>query len=182
MFVQDIFRVFERGADRDSDQIFLGHHLADGNIEAGLEAQVAIGEDAHQFSVLGDGHAGNFVLAHHFKRVGNFGIGRHGDGIHDHAAFRALHLVHLIGLLLRRQVAMDDPDAALLRQRDRHVRFRDRVHGGADDGNVEADIARQLGLSVGQRGYDVGTRRQQQHVVEGECFRDRKMNHNFSRT
>ena len=75
---------------------------------------------------------------------------------------------------------MDDPDAALLRQRNRHVRFRDRVHGGADDGNVEADIARELGLGVGQRGNDVGTSGQQQHVIEGECFRDRKMNHKFS--
>ena len=178
MLVQDVFRLFERGAHRDGDQIFFGHHLADGNIEAGLKAQIAIGENAHQLSVLGDGHAGNFVLAHHFERVGNLGVRRHGDRIDDHAAFRALHLVHFVGLLLDRQVAMDDADAALLRQRDRHVRFRDRVHGGADDGNIQADIARELGLGVGQRRNNVGAGGQQQHVIESKRLRDRKMNHN----
>ena len=182
VFVQNVLRVFERGSHRDGDEIFLGHHFADGNVEAGLKAQIAIGENAHQFSVLGDGHAGNFVLAHDFERVRNLGVRRHGDRIDDHAAFRALHFVHFVGLLLRRQVAMDDPDAALLGQRNRHVRFRDRVHGGADDGNVQPDIARELGLSVGQGGNDVGARGQQQHVVEGERLRDRKMNHKFSRT
>ena len=49
-------------------------------------------------------------------------------------------------------------------------------------GNVQADIARQLGLSVGQAGTTSERGRQQQHVVEGECLRDRKMNHRFSQT
>ena len=73
------------------------------------------------------------------------------------------------------------PMPALLRQRNRHVGFRDRVHGGADDGNIQADVARELCLCVGLRRNNVGTRRQQQHVVEGESFRNRKMNHKLSR-
>ena len=34
-------------------------------------------------------------------------------------------------------VAVDDADAALLRERDGQVRLGDRVHGGADDRNVK---------------------------------------------
>jgi hypothetical protein len=79
-------------------------------------------------------------------------VRRHGDRVDDHAAFRALHLVDFVGLLLDGQIAMDDAQAALLRQRDRHVRLGDRVHGGADDGNVQADVARELRLGVGLRG------------------------------
>ena len=76
-----------------------------------------------------------------------------------------------------RQVAVDDADSALLRQRDRHVRFGHRVHGGADDGNIQPDIARELGLRVGQRRNDVGAGGQQQHVIESKRLRDRKMDH-----
>ena len=76
---------------------------------------------------------------------------------------------------------MNDADAALLGERDRHVRFGDRVHGGADDGNVQADIARELRLRVGLRGNNVGARGQQQHVIESKSLRNGKMNHKLSR-
>jgi len=62
------------------------------------------------------------------------------DGIHDHAAFTALDAVHLFGLPFDGHVAMDDSDAALLRQRDRQVRLRDGVHGGGDHRNVQCDL------------------------------------------
>ena len=44
---------------------------------------------------------------------------------------------------------MDDADAALLRERDREMRFRDRVHGGADNRNVQTDAPGETGSSVG---------------------------------
>ena len=161
VLVQNFFGLLERRSDRDGDQIFLGHHLADGNIETGFEAEIAIGEDADQFAVfLGDGDAGNFVLLHDIEGVGNLGVGRHGDGIDDHAALGALHLVDFIGLLLDGQIAMDDAEAALLGERDGHVGFGDRIHGGADDGDVEADVARDLSLRVGVGGHDFGARRE----------------------
>ena len=99
-------------------------------------------------SVFGDRNAGNFVLPHHFQRVADLVCGRHGDRIDDHAAFRTLHLIDFIGLLLDGQVAMNDAKTALLRQRDCHVRFGHRVHGGADDGNIQADIAGELRLRM----------------------------------
>ena len=75
---------------------------------------------------------------------------------------------------------MNDSHAALLCQSNGHVGFCDSVHGGADDGNIQADIARELRLGAGQRRHNIGTGRQQQHVVEGESLRNRKVNHNFS--
>jgi hypothetical protein len=72
---------------------------------------------------------------------------------------------------------MNDAHAALLGQCDRHVGLGDSVHGSADDGNVQADIARELRLRIGQRGNNIGARGQQQHVIEGEGLRNRKMNH-----
>ena len=152
MFVENFLGIFESGADGHSDEIFLSHHAVDRNIEAGLEAQVAIGENADEAALQSNGHAGNLVLAHDLQRVANLIGGRHGDRIDDHSAFRALHFVDLVGLLVDSEVAMDNAEPTLLRKRNRHVRFRDRIHGGADNGDVETDVARELGLRVGSGG------------------------------
>jgi hypothetical protein len=130
-------------------------------------------------SLEGDGDAGNLVFLHDFEGVGNFGIGRHGDGIDDHAALGPLHLVDFIGLLLDVQVAMDDAEASLLRHGDGHVRLGNRIHGGADDGNVQPDVARKLGLGIGVGGHDSGMGREQQYVVKCEGFGYWEVNHNF---
>ena len=50
MLVQDRLRIGQRRAHRNRDQVLLGHHFADGNVGAGLEAQIAIGEDADQLA------------------------------------------------------------------------------------------------------------------------------------
>jgi hypothetical protein len=105
--------------------------------------------------------------------------GDHRDRIDDHAAFRALHLVDFGGLLLDGEIAMNNAEPALLRQRDGHVRLGDRVHGGADDGNVEADVASELRLRAGLRGNYIGARRQQKNVIESKSFGNGEMNHKF---
>ena len=74
---------------------------------------------------------------------------------------------------------MNDAEAALLRQRDGHVRFGDGVHGGADDGNVQADVARELRLRAGLRRNNVGASGQQKNVIESKSLRNGKMNHKF---
>src|SRR5579864_2602222 len=75
---------------------------------------------------------------------------------------------------------MDDAEPALLRQRDGHMRFGDGIHGGAYDGNVQADLARQLRLGTDVGWNYIGTSRQQKNVIESKSLRDGKMNHKFS--
>jgi hypothetical protein len=60
--------------------------------------------------------------------LGHRGVGGHGDGVHDHPRLRPLHLVHLGDLLLDREVAVDDPETARARERDREARLGHRVH------------------------------------------------------
>jgi len=67
--VQDLFRLSERGSDWNGDEIFLSHHLADRNVEAAFEAQIAVGKNADEEApALGDRHARDFVFAHDFER------------------------------------------------------------------------------------------------------------------
>ena len=169
---------FERGADGDGDQIFLRHDPIDGNVEASLKAQIAISEDADEPSaVFSNRYARDFVFAHHFERVGNFIRRMHGDGVDNHSAFRALYFIDFVGLLVDGQVAMNDAEASLLGQGDGHVRFGDGIHGGADDGDVESDIAREVSLRAGLRGNYVGARGEKKNIVKSKSFGNRKMDH-----
>ena len=177
VLVKNFFRFFERGSDRDRDEIFLGHHLVDGNVEAGFKAQVAVGENSDKLAVVRNRHSGNLVFAHDLKRIANLVGGMHGDRVDDHAAFRALHLVHFVGLLIDGEVAMDDANPALLGERDRHVRLGDCVHGGAHDGNVQTNLARKLRLRAGSRRDNVRAGGQEKDVVKSESLRNGKMNH-----
>src|SRR5581483_7491458 len=149
VLMQDFFRFFQRGAYRDCDEVLLCHHLADRDIGAGLKAQVTVRENADQLLVLGDGHAWDLEFAHDLKSVRNFGFGRHGDRVNDHAALRAFYFIYLAGLLLNRQIAVDNPQPALLRDGDGQARLGDSIHGGADQGDIQRDIAREPGAGVG---------------------------------
>jgi hypothetical protein len=130
--MQDLLRLFERGAHRDGDQVLLGHHIAHGNVRACFKAQVAVGQDADQPLALGHRHAGDLVAPHNFEGVRDELLRPDGDWIDDHAALRTLHLVDLACLLLNGQVSVDNADAPVLCHRNGQPRFGHGVHGGGE--------------------------------------------------
>ena len=161
----------ERRAFADADEALARRHdLLHRRVEAGLEAQVAIGDDADDDLALQHRKAGDAVRlgeAHHFAHRH---LGRDRDRIAQHARLVALDARHLGGLLLRRQVLVDDADAAFLRQGDRQARLGDGVHRRRDERQVEADVARERGREIGVARQDAGERRDEQHVVERQRF------------
>ena len=170
--VQDLLRLVERGADRHGDQPLLGHHFRHRPRRVGLEPQIAIGENADEAAflaaVLGDRHAGDAVLLHQIQRVPDQRVRGDGDRIDDHAALRSLDAIDLERLVLDRQVLVDDAHAALLAHGDRHLGLGDRVHGGAEQRDVELDVLREARADVDLRGQHRRVARHQQDVVEGE--------------
>ena len=182
MLVQDGLGLFQRGAHRNRDQVFLGHDFGNRQVEAILETQVAIGENAHQHAVLGDRHARDAVARHQRLRGGNRLVRTDRDRVHDHAALTALHAVHFFRLPVDRHVAMHNADAALLRQRNRQVRFRHRIHGGGNNRNIESDLARQAGASIhlGRDHFAAG--RFEKNVIESQTLREYVLNHKDSFT
>ena len=136
---QDVLGLFQRGAYGNRDEVLLGHHVHHGLVEVFLEANVAVGEDTHQLAVFGDGHAGDVVAFHQVHRLAHGGVGAQGDGVHDHAGFRALDLVYLGGLHVDFQVTVNDAEAALPRQGDSQPRFGHGVHGGGNERDIEGN-------------------------------------------
>src|SRR5262249_13776207 len=84
--------------------------------------------------------------------------------------FVALDLGDLRGLLLRREVLVDDADAAFLRDRDREARLGDGVHRRRDERDVELDFLRQPGLEADFSGEDAGVGGNQEDVIKGESL------------
>ena len=179
VLVQDFFRVLEFRPHGNTNQVLARHHVFDGQVGARLEAQVAVGQDPYQLPIRSNGHARDFVTAHDFQGVGDSRLRADGDRVHDHAAFRTLDLVNLLGLPLDRERAMNDANPALLRQRNRQTRFCHGVHGGARHGNVQRDLAGKLGAGVNFRRKNGGPGGQEKNVVKGERFRDGPVQHSL---
>src|SRR5688572_20388066 len=63
---------------------------------------------------------------------------------------------------------MDDPQAALARERNGQARLRDGVHGRRQQRDIETDLRREPGGDVGLVRQDLGVAGDNQHVVERE--------------
>jgi hypothetical protein len=73
-------------------------------------------------------------------------------------------------LLLRRQILVNDANAAFLRDGDGQTGFGDGVHRGGNQRQIEPDIAGKLGGEGDVLGQDLGVSWHQQHIVEGQRF------------
>ena len=177
VLMEDFPRLFERSAHGYRDEVFFRHHLFNRQVQARLEAQVPIGQDAHQLAVFGDRHARNFVLVHDLESIRNPVLGADRDRIDDHSAFRALHLVDLRRLALDRHRAVYDADAALLRERDGQPRICDGVHRRADHGNVQQDVAGEERSGVNLRRQDLRLGGQEKDVVKSQRLRNWTVKH-----
>ena len=155
VLLEDDPGLLEGGAHGHGDQVVLGHGLAHGDVQAGLEAEVPVGEDAHQLVAFDHGHAADAELGHEGFGIPDEGRGLDGDGVRDHARLGALHLVHFLGLALRAEVLVDDADAAQLRQGDGHAALGDRVHGRRHQGDADAQVPGDAGVQVHLIGVDL---------------------------
>ena len=81
------------------------------------------------------------MRAHQRAGVGQRRVGADGHRVDHHAGFELLDLADLLGLLGRRQIAVDDADAAGLRHGNGQPRFGDRVHRRRQDRRRQLDVA-----------------------------------------
>ncbi len=96
----------------------------------------------------------------------------HGDRVLDDAALVLLDAPDLARLVGGGHVLVDDAEPAFLGDGDREAGLGDRVHRRGHERQVEADAAGEARRQVDLAGQHVRVRRDEQDVVEGECFLD----------
>ena len=156
MALEDVLGLAERRADGGGDEVLDGHDVPDGTTTVLFEAKIAVGQNADKMiGLVDDGDAANAVTLHECFGVGHGGVAGERHGIHDHSGFGALDHAYLLGLLGDGHVLVDDPDAPLAGDGDGEATVGDGVHGGGDNGGVEAQAARQLATEVDFPGEDL---------------------------
>ena len=92
------------------------------------------------------------------------------EGIRDDAVLAALHFIHLFRLRLNRHVLVNDADAALSRNGDRHSVLGDGVHRGADQRDIQLNVVGELRFKFHVCGHYVGSLGNEEYVVERQAF------------
>jgi len=94
--------------------------------------------------------------------------GRDGNRFLDQTVNVILDAADLGKLLALRHVVMDEAEAAVGRHGNGHARFGHRVHVGRNDGDVKAQIFRELGVELRVARKNFRKKRRQCDVVEGQ--------------
>ena len=97
-------------------------------------------------------------------------VGLEREGVCDDSGLRFFDAVDFDGLVFDGEVFVDDADAAFLCYCDCEACFGDGVHAGADEWDVESDVACELGGEIDVTGEDIGLCWLEQYVVERESF------------
>ena len=181
VLVHQRLRELELGALGHGDQaVALGHDVGHRLVEIGLEAQVAVGDDADDFLAVDHRQAGDPVLSRQHQNFAHRHRRRHGYRVLDHAAFEALDLGDLRRLRSRRHVLVHDAQSALLRHRDGEAGFGHGIHRRRQQRDVQRNGLGKAGLEADVAGNDGRMGREQQNVVKSEGFLNDTHNHLFS--
>ncbi len=155
----------------DGDELVARRHLgARFGFQVFLETQVAVGDDADHLVALDHREAADAVLLRQRQHFADLHGRWNRDRIAQHARFEALDPRDFARLVGWTEILVDDTDTALLRHGDRQVRFGHGIHRGGQQRNVQRDIAGELGAQGSLGRKNVGVGRDEQHVIEGECF------------
>ena len=162
----DVVAVVQGGVGRSSDQLFNGGHKGgDAGIVRGVvDAVIAGGHDAQQLAarsaVGSDGDGGVTGACLQFQHVMQGGSGSQIGIGHHIAGLEALDAAHHGGLVLDALRAIDKGNAALTSQCNGQLIAGDRLHDGADHGDIHLQRALLLPLAVlDQRGLQADRRR-----------------------
>ena len=166
VLLQKRFRLLQRRAHGGRNEVVSCHHFPKQGPSVGRKTQVAIRNDAHQppFGVH-DGNASDAVSLHHGAGVRHRAFRMQGDRVEDHAAFGAFYAARFVCLPLDGHVFVQYPGAAFPRDRNGHFGLGNRVHGGGQEGNIQANAGRERRFQGNVPGHDGRMPGHKQHVV-----------------
>ena len=130
MFVQQGLGLFGRGAFAYGDEpLARCHDVFDLQVVTGFKSQIAVGDDAYHLARIAHRKTRNTQLIGQSHDLPDRVSGCDDDRVEQHTTFVALDFGDFCGLLLRREVLMNDTHATFLRYGNGESGFGDRVHG-----------------------------------------------------
>ena len=130
-------------------QVVFRHHLVYGAVQPALKAQVAVGDDTYQMTVIiYYGNTADVVFRHDVQGLSDCASQGNGDGVVDHAVLCALDNSHLARLILYRHILVDDTNTSLAGNGNSHLAFCYGVHRCRDKGHIQLNVSREERLQL----------------------------------
>ncbi len=171
VLLQYVGGILQVGGLPGGDKVFLGHYLLYRLFHVATEAQIAIGDDAHQMVIVVDHRDATYlVFGHHGQGLPHRLVARDVHRVGNHTVFRPLYVVNLPGLLLYRHVFVYHADTALASDGYGHLRLRYGVHGRRNERNVQLDVTGKARGQVYLMGEHFRIGRYKQHIVKGQAL------------
>ena len=155
--------------DMCCNKVLACHHIIYGAVDVLLEAEVTVGDDADQMTlIVNNRNAADVIFRHQFKGCTDAAAALNGDGVVNHTILGTLHDSHLSGLLLDAHVLVNHTDASLAGNGNRHRGFCDCIHRSCHEGNLQFDVARKERFKRHGTREHLGIGGNQQDVVVGK--------------
>ncbi|MFM1941824.1 MAG: hypothetical protein RI897_806 [Verrucomicrobiota bacterium] len=129
------------------------------------------GEEAEEGAlVIDDGESaeGEASFFDHFEHFTDELVWVDLDGVLDEAVDVVFDAADFGELLFLRHVVVDEAESAVEGHGDGHGGFRDRIHIGGDDGDMEFEVIGEFDVQLGIAGQDFGVERGERDVVVGQ--------------
>ncbi len=174
VLVQEALGILARDVLAHRHQLVLGHQLGDRLVGIAGKAHIAVGDDAGEpaAAAFDDRNARDLVVGHQPQRVGQGLVRVDRHRVDHHPGLEFLDLADFGGLLVDRQVAMNDAEPAGLGHRDRERALGHRIHRRRDQGDAELDLAGDAGSRLSLARHDARGGGNEHHIVEGQCLSD----------
>jgi hypothetical protein len=146
---QQPHRVVATDSHWTGDQWHRSHHLSHRPCRVCLKAHIAVGDQTEQPHVaVHHGNARDVIAGAHCVCLTDGGIRRDRDRLVDHAGLGALDHIHLVRLILNREIAVDDAEPTLPGNGDRHSSLGHSVHRRGDQRNFHSDALGDAGFGA----------------------------------
>src|SRR3989344_1706782 len=135
------FVCLQGGSVRSAGEEFGRHYFLDRRGFFLLEAQVAVGNDAQEFSFfIYDREAAETIFFVDLESITHGHAQGESYRVGYPACFVALYLFYFAGLIFEREIFMDYADASLLGHGDSHGTLGDSIHGSGHEWNMERNV------------------------------------------
>ena len=161
----------KRNAHGHRDEILAGHHVAHADgVSIFDKADITVGDDALQGTVVHNRKTGNPEIMHQGKGFTDRALGADGDGVKNHAALALLDTLDLESLLGDGHILMDNADTTHAGHGNGHGGLGHRIHSRREQRNAQLYLRSQPCGDINHVRGNFRVAGNKQNVVKGQSL------------